>query len=66
MAAPPDTRTEPPLTGDELTLLTPLLDYHRETLEWKCAGLTPQQLATRSGPTSALSLLGIVRHRADF
>jgi uncharacterized damage-inducible protein DinB len=61
---PPDTRTEPPLTGDEATLLTGFLDFHRQTLEWKCAGLTPQQLATRAVPTSALSLLGMVRHLA--
>jgi hypothetical protein len=48
---PPDTRTEPPTTGDEATLLPAFLDFHRSTLEWKCAGLTPQQLATRSVPT---------------
>jgi len=61
---PPDTRTEPPLTGDEAPLLTAFLDFHRQTLERKCAGLTPQQLATRSVPTSALTLLGMVRHLA--
>ena len=61
---PPDPRTEPPLTGDEPTLLTALLQYHRQTLEWKCAGLTPQQLATRSVPTTELTLLGMVRHLA--
>ena len=61
---PPDTRTEIPLVGDETTLLTAFLDLQRQTLEWKCAGLTPQQLATRAVPTSALSLLGMVRHLA--
>jgi hypothetical protein len=43
---PPDTRTELPLVGDEVTLLTGFLELQRQTLEWKCAGLTPAQLAT--------------------
>ncbi|MFW3172646.1 DinB family protein [Geodermatophilus sp. CPCC 206100] len=62
--APEDTRDEPPLTGDEATLLSAFLDFHRQTLEWKCAGLTPEQLATRSVATSDLTLLGLVRHLA--
>ena len=61
---PPDTRTEIPLVGDETTLLTGFLDLQRQTLEWKCAGLTPQQLATPSVPTTDLTLLGLVRHLA--
>jgi len=61
---PPDTRTEPPLAGDEATLLTAFLDHQRQTLEWKCAGLSPVQLATRTVSTSELSLLGLVRHLA--
>ena len=61
---PEDDRTEPPLTGDEGTLLTGFLRFHRQTLAWKCAGLTPQQLATRAVPTSELTLLGLVRHLA--
>ena len=40
---PEDDRTEPPLTGDEVPLLTGFLDHQRQTLAWKCAGLTPQQ-----------------------
>jgi hypothetical protein len=31
----------------------------------KCAGLTPEQLVTRSCPPSPLSLLGMVRHMAE-
>ncbi|NEK56937.1 DinB family protein [Geodermatophilus sabuli] len=62
--APEDVRTEPPLTGDEATLLTGFLDYQRQTLEWKCAGLTPRQLATTAVPTTDLTLLGMVRHLA--
>jgi hypothetical protein len=48
---PEDDRTEPSLTGDEVTLVTGFLKYQRETLAWKCAGLTPQQMATRAVPT---------------
>ncbi len=42
-----------------------LLDYFRATLLWKCAGLTSQQLKTRSVPPSTMSLHGLVRHMAD-
>jgi hypothetical protein len=61
---PPDTRTEPPLTGDEATLLSAFLEFQRQTFAWKCAGLSPQQLATRTVATSDLTLLGLVRHLA--
>ena len=61
---PPDTRTEIPLVGDETTLLPAFLELQRQTLEWKCAGLTPQQLATPTVPTTDLTLLGLVRHLA--
>ncbi|MDQ1598609.1 MAG: hypothetical protein QOD68_83 [Actinomycetota bacterium] len=42
-----------------------LLDHHRATLLWKCGGLTGEQLAARTVPTSTMSLLGLVRHMAD-
>jgi uncharacterized damage-inducible protein DinB len=58
-------RAEPPLTGDERATLAGFLDFHRATLERKCAGLSPEQLARRSVPPSTLSLLGLVRHLAD-
>jgi uncharacterized damage-inducible protein DinB len=60
-----DARPDPPLVGDERATLAGFLDYQRATLEWKCTGLDPEQLARRAVPTSALSLLGIVRHLAD-
>jgi len=41
------------------------LDYHRATLLIKCAGLSADQLVTRSCPPSTLSLLGLVRHMAE-
>jgi uncharacterized damage-inducible protein DinB len=58
-------RPEPPLTGDERTLLVGFLDWHRATLAWKCARLSTEQLAARPIPSTSLSLLGLVRHLAD-
>jgi len=52
------------LEGERATLL----DYLRAcrlTMEMKCAGLDPAQLARRSVPPSAMSLLGLIRHMAD-
>ena len=34
-----DPREPPPLVGDERTVLTAFLDWHRQTLELKCAGV---------------------------
>jgi|SRR5829696_766219 len=62
---PKDDRTDPPWTGDERATLEGFLDYHRDTLLWKCAGLRPEQLATRPVPSTNLSLLGLVRHLAE-
>ena len=60
-----DNRPRPPATADERTMFAGWLDFHRATLELKCAGLTPAQLATRAVEPSTLSLLGLVRHMAD-
>jgi uncharacterized damage-inducible protein DinB len=43
-------------------MLQAFLDWHRATLLYKCSGLTGEQLAERTVPPSALSLLGLVRH----
>jgi uncharacterized damage-inducible protein DinB len=51
-----------PQAGPERPILQAMLDWHRETLLWKCAGLTGEQLAAQSIPTSGLSLLGLLRH----
>ncbi len=56
----------PPLIADERTMLVSWLDFHRRTLLAKCDGLGPDQLAARAVPPSGLSLLGIVRHAAEF
>jgi uncharacterized damage-inducible protein DinB len=58
-------RIEPPTVGDERTLLAGFLDYHRDTLAWKCSGLTDEQLALRTVEPSSLSLLGLVRHLTE-
>ena len=61
----PGARVEPPATGDEKAVLTGFLDFQRQTLLLKCAGLTPEQLVTRSSPPSSLCLLGLVRHLSE-
>ena len=59
-----DGRTDVPRTGDERALLRAYLDFHRDTLALKCAGLSDADLRRR--PTaSSLSLLGLVRHMAE-
>jgi Protein of unknown function (DUF664) len=59
------TRVDTPRHGDERTQLDAWLDFHRDTLLIKCAGLNAQQLKTRSAEPSPLTLLGLVRHMAD-
>jgi uncharacterized damage-inducible protein DinB len=59
-----DGRTDVPRTGGERELLRAYLDFHRETLAVKCAGLPDDDLRRRPTP-SALSLLGLVRHMAE-
>jgi hypothetical protein len=46
-------------------MLETWLDFHRQTLLWKCSGLTPDQLRQRAVEPSTLSLLGLVRHTSD-
>ena len=58
-------RTEVPRTGGERELLRAYLDFHRETLALKCAGVSDDDLRRRSVPPSTLSLLGLVRHMAE-
>jgi uncharacterized damage-inducible protein DinB len=52
-------------TGDERRLADGWLDFHRQTLLWKCGGLTAGQLQLRAVERSNLSLLGLVRHMAE-
>jgi uncharacterized damage-inducible protein DinB len=53
-----------PRTGDERELLRAYLDFHRETLALKCAGLSDDDLRRRTTPSS-MSLLSLVRHMAE-
>jgi uncharacterized damage-inducible protein DinB len=59
----PGSRVDPPLHGDEVATLRAFLDYHRDTLRWKCSGLTQEQLAVQL-PPSDLTLGGIMKHVA--
>ena len=61
-----DDRTEVPTSGaGERELLRAYVDFHRDTLAAKCAGLSDDDLRTASVPPSGLSLLGLVRHMAE-
>jgi len=57
-------RTDVPRTGGERELLRAYLEFHRETLALKCAGLSDDDLRRRTTPSS-LSLLGLIRHMAE-
>ncbi|WFE38900.1 DinB family protein [Micromonospora sp. WMMD998] len=63
--APDVDRRHEPFIADERAMLQGWLDTHRDTLRHKCAGLTAEQLRTRSVEPSGLTLLGLVRHMAD-
>ena len=55
-------RNRPPLTGDERTLLTGFLDYHRATLRVTCGGLSDidSHRAMLSSPLR--TAIGLVTH----
>ena len=61
----PDPRNHPETQADERTTLVVFLNFQRETLAWKCADLSAEQLARRAVPCTTMSLLGIVRHMAE-
>jgi uncharacterized damage-inducible protein DinB len=63
--APQVERTEPGRIAGERQALEERLDFHRDTLLQKCAGLTAGQLKERAVPPSRLSLLGLVRHMTE-
>lgn len=62
----PGNRAEQPPDGDERSILTGWLAFHRDALAAKCHGLTDDQLVERAAEPSALSLLGLVRHMAEM
>jgi hypothetical protein len=57
-------RPMPPLVGDEREILTAFLDWHRQTFELKCAGVSREQMSERVIPPSRLTLHGLARHLA--
>jgi len=59
----PDTRATRPQRADDATTLRAFLDHHRDTLRWKCSGLTQEQLA-QSLPPSDMTLGGMMKHLA--
>jgi uncharacterized damage-inducible protein DinB len=56
-------RQDPDNGGDERTLLTQFLDYHRATLLMKTSGLDHGQLLTKTA-ASDLTLAGLLKHLA--
>ncbi|MFC5180442.1 DinB family protein [Actinomadura harenae] len=58
-------RREPPTTAGERDTLAGFLDWQRDTLAMKCAGLDAERLRRKEIPPSDLSLLGLVRHMAE-
>ena len=63
--APEIEREQPAHVGDERTILEGFLDWHRQTLLLKCAGLTADQLKLAAVEPSNLTLLGLVRHLSE-
>src|SRR5258705_13381076 len=63
--APQIERVNEPLIGDERTILAGYLDWHRQTLLYKCAGLTAKPLKTAAVEPSNLTLLGPIRHMTE-
>jgi uncharacterized damage-inducible protein DinB len=56
-------RPEPPLESGEVATLLGFLDFQRATLEWKCRGLSDEQLRV-TRPPSAITLGGMLKHLA--
>jgi hypothetical protein len=63
--APEVARHDEPFVGGEREMLRGFLQYGRESLLLRCAGLSSEQLVLRSAPPSSLSLLGLVRHASE-
>src|SRR5919202_999203 len=59
--APSRRRVDPPLRAGEAESLLAFLDYHRDTLRMKVAGLDREQLGRTLGP-STMTLGGMVKH----
>lgn len=53
------------MQAGECETLAGFLQFQRDTLAWKCSGLSDEQLRRRAVDPSELSLLGLVRHMTD-
>src|SRR5262249_29370828 len=62
---PENARVKRPPRANERTTILAFLQWHRQTLALKCAGLTPEELTEPAIIVSVLSLLGLVRHAAE-
>jgi uncharacterized damage-inducible protein DinB len=56
-------RPEPPREGAEAATLHGFLDYQRATFQWKCHGLSDEQLRVAL-PPSPITLGGLLKHLA--
>lgn len=56
-------RIDPPARADEAATLLGFLNYQRDTLRWKCSGLTSEQLSAVL-PPSTITLGGLLKHMA--
>ncbi|MGB5951735.1 MAG: DinB family protein [Ornithinimicrobium sp.] len=56
-------RPKPPHHGGEAATLLGFLDYQRATFEWRCRGLTDDQLHAHLAPTE-MTLAGMLKHLA--
>src|SRR5262249_51768162 len=64
-SAPHIDRRSEPYVADERTMLLGWINWNRDTLLHKCAGLTAEQLKRASVEPSKLTLVGLVRHMAN-
>lgn len=58
-------RAKPAIDAAERPMLEGWLEFHRQTLVSKCAGLTDAQLREASVPPSEFTLMGLVRHMTE-
>jgi uncharacterized damage-inducible protein DinB len=59
----PLVRTDPPVAGDEVATLRGFLNFHRDTMRLKSAGLDHDQLNRTLAP-STMTLAGLLKHLA--
>ncbi|MEU7042886.1 DinB family protein [Streptomyces varsoviensis] len=62
MAMTSNERSIPPPHADERAMLESWLEFQRETLAVKCAGLDDRQVRLAAVEPSAMTLLGLVQH----